>query len=103
MDVRRRVVAARDIQSARFSRRRDLFKNADMNSRDIANWCTIDAVGAEILKTAMQKIGLSARAYDRIQKVARTIADLAGSEAIEPAHLSEAIQYRSLDRQFWNV
>lgn len=101
--VRGRVVQARDVQMTRFARRHDLFKNADMNSRDIGTWCVVDSAGTEILKSAMQRLGLSARAYDRILKVSRTIADLAHSPTIEATHLAEAIQYRSLDRQFWNA
>jgi magnesium chelatase family protein len=74
-----------------------------MSSRDIRDYCTLDATCQDLLKMAMSKLGLSARAYDKILKVSRTIADLAGQEEIRPEHLSEAIQYRSLDRQFWNV
>jgi len=101
--VRERVVKARMRQSERFARKRDIYKNADMASREIAEWCVVNQAGADILKTAMQKLGLSARAYDRILKVSRTIADLAGADSIAPEHLSEAIQYRSLDRQYWNA
>lgn len=101
--VRSRVIEARAIQSRRFAGRADVFKNADMTSRDIGRYCTLDSACQELLKLAMAKLGLSARAYDKILKVSRTIADLAGSESIHPEHLSEAIQYRSLDRQFWNV
>ena len=74
-----------------------------MQSNDIKQFCRIDTTGAELLKMAMDKLGLSARAYDRILKVSRTIADLAGSESIRPEHLSEAIQYRSLDRNFYVI
>ena len=73
-----------------------------MESKEIKEFCQIDQAGAELLRTAMQKLGLSARAYDRILKVSRTIADLAGTEFIRPEHLSEAIQYRSLDRSYYN-
>jgi magnesium chelatase family protein len=69
-----------------------------MQSRDIREFCAIEATGEELLRMAIAKLGLSARAYDRILKVARTIADLAGAHTIQPEHLSEAIQYRSLDR-----
>jgi magnesium chelatase family protein len=101
--VRERVMAARDLQAARFKGRGDVYKNADMTSRDITRNCTLDGAGQDLLKMAMAKLGLSARAYDKILKVARTIADLASSDAIAPEHLSDAIQYRSLDRKFWNV
>lgn len=96
--IRERVIASRAIQRHRFKGRKGLFCNADMQSKEIKEFCRIDAGGEELLKMAITKLGLSARAYDRIQKVGRTIADLAGSEEIKPEHLSEAIQYRSLDR-----
>jgi Predicted ATPase with chaperone activity len=72
-----------------------------MGSKEIKEFCSIDSAGEELLKMAMTKLGLSARAYDRILKVSRTIADLDKSEKILPQHLSEAIQYRSLDRELW--
>ena len=99
--IRQRVVSARSTQSARFFGKKGLFCNADMESQQIKEFCQIDAAGAELLKTAMNRLGLSARAYDRILKVSRTIADLAGCESIRNEHLSEAIQYRSLDRNFY--
>lgn len=101
--VRERVVGARERQARRFEGKEEVFKNADMGPKDIREHCTPDEAGQELLKMAMARLGLSARAYDKILKVARTIADLAGSERIAPEHLSEAIQYRSLDRQFWNA
>ena len=101
--IRGRVIAAREIQAHRFRGRKGLFSNADMETKEIKEFCQIDASGAELLKMAMNKLGLSARAYDRIIKVARTIADLAASESIRSEHLSEAIQYRSLDRNFYSV
>jgi magnesium chelatase family protein len=97
-EIRERVTRARHIQAERFDGRKGLYANADMQSRDIREYCQIDGTGEELLRTAITRLGLSARAYDRILKVARTIADLAGSQAIRPEHLGEAIQYRSLDR-----
>ena len=74
-----------------------------MSAKEIKTFCSIDSAGSELLKVAMNKLGLSARAYDRILKVARTIADLAGSERIAVEHLGEAIQYRSLDRNYYSA
>lgn len=99
--IRERVIAAREIQQKRFRGRKNIFSNADMGSKEIKEFCQIDSAGEELLKMAMTKLGLSARAYDRILKVSRTIADLDKSEKILPHHLSEAIQYRSLDRELW--
>jgi magnesium chelatase family protein len=98
--VRQRVNRCRDIQLERFGDS-GIFCNAQMNPRQIRAFCILDAEGKQILKMAMEKMGLSARAYDRILKVARTIADLEGSELIRTPHVSEAVQYRSLDRKFW--
>jgi magnesium chelatase family protein len=100
-EVRKRVIAARLIQSERFAGNKKIFKNADMGSKDIRKYCKLDVASNQLLELAMKKLGLSARAYDRIQKVARTIADLSNSEDIKSEHISEAIQYRSLDRQYW--
>jgi magnesium chelatase family protein len=100
--VRERVIKARERQRTRFSERKDLFKNADMLAADIRMWCALDSASSDLLNKAMNSLGLSARAYDRILKVSRTIADLADSEQIKIEHVSEAVQYRSLDRQFWN-
>jgi magnesium chelatase family protein len=100
--VRERVIKAREKQRTRFSERKDLFKNADMLAADIRMWCALDSPSSDLLNKAMNSLGLSARAYDRILKVSRTIADLADSEQIKIEHVSEAVQYRSLDRQFWN-
>jgi magnesium chelatase family protein len=100
--VRERVIKARERQRTRFSERKDLFKNADMLAADIRMWCALDSPSSDLLNKAMNSLGLSARAYDRILKVSRTIADLADSEQIRIEHVSEAVQYRSLDRQFWN-
>ena len=101
--IRERVTKARQIQAKRFEGRQGLYSNADMETREIKEFCRIDEAGVELLKTAMTKLGLSARAYDRILKVSRTIADLEGSESIRSQHLSEAIQYRSLDRNFYSI
>ncbi len=99
--IRERVQKAREIQLNRFKGIEYLFCNADMKSRDIRKYCRLDQDSQEILKTAITQLGLSARAYDRILKVSRTIADLTGENHIKPDHISEAIQYRSLDRQLW--
>jgi magnesium chelatase family protein len=99
--IRDRVIAAREIQQKRFSGRKNIFSNADMGSKEIKEFCVIDSKGEDLLKMAMTKLGLSARAYDRILKVSRTIADLEKSHNILNHHLSEAIQYRSLDRELW--
>jgi magnesium chelatase family protein len=99
--IRDRVVRARTHQTERFAGRRGMHCNADMQAKDIRKHCRIDTAGQELMKHAITKIGLSARAYDRILKVSRTIADLSDAEQIRPEHISEAIQYRSLDRQMW--
>lgn len=99
--IRERVIAAREIQMKRFAGRKGMYCNADMQSKDIQNYCKLDTAGEELLKLAITKLGLSARAYDRILKVARTIADLVQKSDIRSEHLSEAVQYRSLDRNFW--
>jgi len=99
--IRERVIKARKIQEGRFRSVPKVFSNADMQSNEIKKFCELDAQSVELLKNAMTKLGLSARAYDRILKVSRTIADLDGSEAILSHHVSEAIQYRSLDRTFY--
>ena len=97
--IRARVVEARKIQLERFKDHKGLYANANMLSKDITKYCEIDQTCADLMKMAITKLGLSARAYDRILKVSRTIADLAASDSIRPEHISEAIQYRSLDRQ----
>jgi magnesium chelatase family protein len=99
--IRERVIAARNIQYKRFEGEEGIYSNAQMNSRLLKEICPINPTGQQLLKTAMERLNLSARAYDRILKVSRTIADLAQSEQIEPAHLAEAINYRSLDREGW--
>ncbi len=99
--IRERVVKARAIQAVRFAGESDIHCNAQMNSRLIARWCALDEESTRILKRAMEKYDMSARAYDRILKVARTIADLDGSEAIRADHIREAVRYRNLDRGSW--
>ena len=101
IDIRKRVVAARDIQTQRFEEFKGVHYNAQMNTKLIETYCTLDEASKQLLKTAMERLNLSARAYDRILKVARTIADLEGTEKINGSHISEAIQYRSLDREGW--
>lgn len=98
--VRERVVNARKIQAKRFEGT-NIYCNAQMSSKQLKIYCKINEAGNQLLKTAMEKLNLSARAYDRILKVARTIADLDNSENIETPHLAEAINYRSLDRENW--
>lgn len=100
-EIRLRVVSAREIQSRRFAEQKSIYCNAMMPSNMVKQICAIDDAGRSLLKTAMERLGLSARAYDRILKVSRTIADLAGSDEIKTEHLAEAIQYRSLDREGW--
>lgn len=100
-EIRKRVIAARDIQTERFKGNPEVYCNAMMPSNMVKNLCKINDAGRALLKTAMERLGLSARAYDRILKVSRTIADLAGVEEIKIEHLAEAIQYRSLDREGW--
>lgn len=99
--VRERVIKAREIQAARFGEQSGIYANAQMGSKLLKEICIINNVGQNLLKTAMERLNLSARAYDRILKVSRTIADLAASPDIRPEHLAEAIQYRSLDREGW--
>ena len=96
--IRKRVIAARDIQSSRFEQLSGIYYNAQMSAKMIEEYCQIDENGNGLLKLAMDKMGLSARSYARILKVARTIADLAGAENIQSTHIAEAIQYRTLDR-----
>ena len=100
-EIRVRVVKARDIQSERFTGHKNIYCNAMMPSNMVKEICVINDAGRMLLKTAMERLGLSARAYDRILKVSRTIADLAGTSEIKIEHLAEAIQYRSLDREGW--
>jgi len=99
--IRNRVIAAREIQAVRYAKDEGVYANAQMSSKQLTEICVIDNIGATLLKRAMERLNLSARAYDRILKVSRTIADLAASEKIKPEHLAEAIHYRSLDREGW--
>lgn len=99
--IRERVIKARQIQEARYEHRESIHCNAQMDSRLLKELCMIDDAGSKLLRQAMDRLKLSARAYDRILKVARTIADLDSSEDIRTEHLAEAIQYRSLDRENW--
>ncbi|ALM20143.1 magnesium chelatase [Nonlabens sp. MIC269] len=100
-EIRKRVTAARDIQTERFRESEKTHYNAQMNTKDIRQHCVLDEASKELLKNAMERLNLSARAYDRILKVSRTIADLEGSKSINGTHIAEAIQYRSLDRDGW--
>lgn len=99
--IRDRVIKARDIQAQRFKDEDGIYCNAQMTPKLLAKYASADETGLQLLKTAMDKFNLSARAYDRILKVSRTIADLDSSEKIEPKHLAEAINYRNLDRETW--
>jgi len=99
--MRERVVRARNRQLERFRSEKRIYANAQMPPKLIRKYCEISAEGEKLLETAVTRLGLSARAHDRILKVARTIADLASAEAIAPRHLGEAIQYRTLDRTYW--
>lgn len=99
--IRERVIKAREIQAGRYKNHQGIYCNAQMNSKLLKEVCSINANGQSLLKTAMNKLNLSARAYDRILKVSRTIADLAGSDTIQSDHLAEAITYRNLDREGW--
>ena len=101
IDIRQRVIQAREIQKTRFKDQQHVHCNAMMGSSKVKEICKINEAGKVLLKTAMEKLGLSARAYDRILKVSRTIADLSASDEIKIEHLAEAIQYRSLDREGW--
>lgn len=101
IEIRKRVMAARAVQTQRFKELEKVHYNAQMNTKHIRKFCALDETSKQLLKTAMERLNLSARAYDRILKVSRTIADLEAAENIESAHIAEAIQYRSLDRDGW--
>ncbi len=100
-DIRERVIRARQIQEERFKENKLIHCNAQMTERMIHQYAEPDEAGVQMLKMAMERYSLSARAYNRILKVARTIADLAGSPNVLPEHLAEAISYRQLDRGDW--
>ena len=100
--IRQRVIKARNIQEERFKDLVDVHSNTLMPSHLVREICQINPAGVTLLKTAMKKLQLSARAYDRILKVSRTVADLAESKDIEMEHLAEAIHFRSLDREEWS-
>jgi magnesium chelatase family protein len=99
--IREKVIKARAVQAERYKNKPGIYANAQMSSKMLKEICVINTPGQNLLKQAMERLNLSARAYDRILKVARTIADLGFSDAIQPEHLAEAIQYRSLDREGW--
>lgn len=99
--IRERVIKAREIQTERYKETPGVYANAQMSSNQLKQVCVLDQASSNLLKRAMEKLNLSARAYDRILKVSRTIADLDASENIKPQHIAEAIQYRSLDRENW--
>jgi magnesium chelatase family protein len=99
--IRERVLKARSIQLKRFKQKKGIYSNASMGSKEIKEFCQLNSESEEILKLATGKLGLSARAYDKILKVARTIADMEGEQDIQSPHISEAVQYRSLDRTNW--
>ena len=100
-EIRKRVEFTRKLQQQRFGNKNGIHCNAQMSQNDIKNYCKINAESNEMLKKAMDRMGLSARAYDRILKVARTIADIDQSEKIRPQDIAEAIQFRSLDKEGW--
>ena len=99
--IRERVNRARNRQIERYKDRNEIYCNAHLGPKDVRKFCRLDEETKKLLHLAVEKFGLSARAYDRILKVALTIADIDDSEDIKPEHISEAIQYRSLDRKFW--
>jgi magnesium chelatase family protein len=101
IQIRERVTKAREFQTERFKAFENVHYNAQMNVKHIKQFCKLEESSKTLLKTAMERLNLSARAYDRILKVSRTIADLEASAEIKGAHISEAIQYRSLDREGW--
>ncbi len=101
VEIRKRVTAARELQTERFKESENVHYNAQMNTKQIREHCKLDDASKALLKNAMERLNLSARAYDRILKVARTIADLENTTEVSGTHIGEAIQYRSLDREGW--
>jgi magnesium chelatase family protein len=99
--MRQRVIGARERQLERYRSESRIYCNAHMESRHIRKYCELDEQSRTLLKNAIDRLGLSARAYDRILKVSRTVADLDDSPGIQSSHIAEAIQYRSLDRKLW--
>jgi magnesium chelatase family protein len=99
--IRERIIKARSIQEKRFNDEEGIYCNAQMSSKMLRKYACPDEAGSAILKSAMQRLNLSARAYDRILKVSRTIADMDGSENVLPEHIAEAVNYRNLDREGW--
>jgi len=99
--IRQRVTMGGGIQQERFKRRKKVHNNAGMGARELQKYCPLESEARNLLKMAITELNFSARAYDRILKVSRTIADLDNTEDILPQHVSEAIQYRTLDRQLW--
>ena len=100
-EIRKRVILARNIQSERFEKSKTTHHNAQMTTRQIRKYCALDVAASQLLKNVMDRLSLSARAYDRILKLARTLADLERMEKVNSDHIAEAIQYRSLDREGW--
>jgi magnesium chelatase family protein len=97
--IRQRVAAARAVQTERFRRHKNIYANSQMSSRDLKKYCVLDQAGLGLLEQGMERLRLSARAYNRILKIARTIADLAGQERIAAPHIAEALHYRRIDRR----
>jgi magnesium chelatase family protein len=100
--IRERINKARAFARERYKEEEKLYCNAELSPRQIQQYCKMSEKAAVMLRKAFDRLGLSARGYDRILRVARTIADLAGSEIIEEAHIAEAIRFRTLDRKYWS-
>ena len=100
--VRNRVIAARKFAANRMSGEAGIYCNAQLSSAQIRTYCPMDDAAKAVIKSAYERLGMSARGYDRILRVARTIADIDGKEILSASHIAEAIQYRSLDKKYWN-